>query len=117
MHDKNGREGQVLRTGELEVAGGDGPPWFDVTVANYTFLYSCLQAISHDAGYGANHETFSISARWEEKLTLIEAALAGLSDQDRLEFCIGDGDKIDEIAARSPELTLASDLFEDFAES
>lgn len=117
MHDIGPNAGkQTFRTADMEIGGGDGPPWFDVTAENFPTVYKCLNDISHDAGYGAGHDTYSVSPRWEAELPGIEAALVMLNDDARNEFSIGDQAEADRMIERRPELARASALFNDFFE-
>lgn len=78
--------------------------WAVVTAASHPKLHATLEDISHDCGAGAGHESYSVPPEWAGGLANYEQALAGLTDEQRQEFAIGDQAENDRMCQLSPAL-------------
>jgi hypothetical protein len=85
-----------------------------VTEVSHPRLYKALDMISHDGGGGAGHLNYALDDKWEPQIGRVDDALKSLSDEELEEFAIGEQTRQDEIAARSPDLTTASKVFNCF---
>jgi hypothetical protein len=95
--------------------------WVLVTEKSHPCIFAAFEIISHDNGAGSGHTNYSVYPSWAPHLNTIEKALAGLGDRgnidgDFVNFCIGEQEKMEAIAKRSPELALASCMFNSFFE-
>ena len=88
--------------------------WVDVTAATFPRLHEAFSTISHDAGMGADHESYSVSPEWVPRLAEAEQAISLLDEEDFETFCIGDQEEMAEIAARSVQHQRAADLLSAF---
>lgn len=79
-------------------------------------LHDAFEAISHDGGSSAGHAVYFVPEAWTEHLDQIEAALHGLTEADREEFCLGEFSDVAAIAARSADLVKANRLLNAFFE-
>lgn len=117
MYDKADHGGGApLRTCEI-VVGAGLEPHVEVRADNYPALHETLNSICHDSGMGAGHDVLYLSQEWEHRFAPAEAALAALraeSQEDFEDFAIGEYSDAEAIADRSPELTAAHGLLNDF---
>lgn len=89
--------------------------WVVVTEATHPALHHAFEAISHDNGYGAGHETYAVPPEWVAALPSAEVALDSLSKEDRDQLTIGEGLSETSPAARAdPEVHALSRLLHDF---
>lgn len=92
------------------------PEWTIVTKDSHLKLYEAFEAISHDRGAGAGHETYSVPKEWADKINAASAALATLSPEEFETFCIGEQREADKIAKRNGDLFAAHALLNSFFE-
>lgn len=92
------------------------PEWTIVTKDSHPKLYEAFEAISHDRGAGAGHETYSVPKEWADKIPVTEAALTTLSTEELESFCIGEQGEADTIAKRSLSLGIAHAMLNSFFE-
>lgn len=87
-----------------------------MTATSHPLLHEAFETISHDSGFGAGHEGYSVPPEWADRLAEAEAALGTLDRIDFEVFCIGDADEMEEICLRSPQLERAHALLGSFFE-
>lgn len=93
---------------------GQCDEWFIVTATNYPRIHEVFCDVSHDAGFGAGHDNYSVPTEWVTRLILIESALRALTRDERQTLAIGEETEAAEIAARSEGLTEASKFLHAF---
>jgi hypothetical protein len=90
-------------------------PYFTVSAQNHPRVFTALETVSHDSGFGCGREAYALPAAWAERISQSEAALAILPDDAaRQDFAIGDEADQRALVARHPELGVAHALLNDF---
>lgn len=87
---------------------------FTVLATTYPLLHAAFEAISHDCGAGAGHETYWVPDEWSPHVPDAEAALATLSAEERQTFAIGEHSEVEALANRSTALTMAHRMLNAF---
>lgn len=85
-----------------------------ITAATHPALHSAFEKISHDAGFGAGHETYSVPEDYVALARIADTALATLTPEELETFSIGDQDEMEVISQRSPELRATNGLLHSF---
>lgn len=80
-----------------------GPDLFRVTAASHPILFEVFEAISHDGGGSAGHDSYSVPAGLEERAARAEAFLSRLTSDERDTVAIGDQDEAAGILAERRE--------------
>ena len=86
-----------------------------VTAADRPVIHELLETVSHDVGFSAGHETYSIPIAWAGYLDeRHEAAVAELSEEERQTLAIGEETEMLAIATRSGLLSRISHFLSAF---
>lgn len=82
----------------------------------WPMLWDAFETVSHDSGKAAGHAVYFVPETWTARLDQVEAALHGLTEEERSDFCIGEASDVAAIARRSPDLAHANGLLNAFFE-
>jgi hypothetical protein len=67
--------------------------WTTITAKSHPHIFEAFETISHDAGYGAGHETYSVPPEYgPSRLSYYEGVLSLMTSDELQDFCIGGDD-------------------------
>ena len=91
----------------------------EVTASTFPTLHDAFEAISHDSGASAGHDSYFVPAVWAYWLPSIEKTMAAMDPAERDDgFVLGESSEVEALVRRRPELAPAHRLlnafFDDF---